>query len=140
MPESIRDESTGTTLKIDNEGQARVAVYFDGAVVSSANPLPIDVFITATALSVRLANENDDILVYGYDGSNNQPIKTDDDGRLEMSGQIVSEKYTDIALGYSGGGNLSTVIYYNGGIATENEVASVYLGYTGGTLTTVERN
>lgn len=41
--------------------------------------------VTATNLDIRdLDNANDDILVYGWDGVNNQKIKTDSDGNLQV--------------------------------------------------------
>ena len=43
MPESIRDENTSKTLKIDTHGEARVATYFEGTAVSSAAPFPVDI-------------------------------------------------------------------------------------------------
>ena len=61
MPESIRDESNSITWKIDESGIGRVGLYSDGEVVSSANPIPVDVNLVASTVSVELDYTNDSV-------------------------------------------------------------------------------
>lgn len=62
-----------------------------GNDISSTNPLPVaidEVTIQNAQLNVNLDESDDSVLVYGNDGTNNQAIKTDTDGHLQVD--IVS--------------------------------------------------
>ena len=61
MPESIRDDSNSITWKINEGGIGRVGLYSDGEVVSSANPIPVDVNLVASTVDVQLSYLNDSV-------------------------------------------------------------------------------
>lgn len=54
-----------------------------GTAISTSNKLPVDATFTGT-LEVNLDNANDDVLVYGNDGTTNRAIKTDASGELQV--------------------------------------------------------
>lgn len=58
--------------KVLNAGEDALKVDIDNAT------------ITAGSLEVNLDNANDDVLIYGWDGSSNQKVKTDSDGNLQV--------------------------------------------------------
>ena len=43
MPESIRDDSSSVTMDVNDDGSINTNNFNDGVIVSSANPLPVDV-------------------------------------------------------------------------------------------------
>jgi len=68
--------------------------------VSEDNPMPVNV-VAGVALEVELDEANDSVLVYGNDGVDNQAIKTDANGRLQVdinSSALPSDAATETTL------------------------------------------
>ena len=56
--------------------------------------------ITAGELDVGIAHSDDSVLIYGYDGSSNQKIKTDSSGNVQVdivSGGATATEYSEDA-------------------------------------------
>ena len=51
-PESIRDENTGVILNINDDGSINAGLKFDGQIVSSAYPLPVDIVIGTVSATI----------------------------------------------------------------------------------------
>jgi len=71
------------------------------------------------------------------DSEKTYPVMTDSNGRLILS-SLVPYAYDAIVLGYDGS-NLTSVVYKTGG-AAGTTVATLTLGYTGSTLSIIERS
>jgi hypothetical protein len=85
----------------------------DGTDVINITGTSLDVHITSTDIDIRdLDNSQDNILVYGFDGSVNQPIKTDSNGELQVDVLTMPANFVDDAAF---------------GVATDRVQASGYL-------------
>lgn len=71
----IQTDGTQKTQIVDESGNA---------ISSTSNALDINIKSGVT-LEVDLDNANDDVLIYGFDGSANQKIKTDIDGSISIN-------------------------------------------------------
>jgi len=62
----------------------RISLCVNGAVVNAANSLPVTV-VNPLPLEVDINQANDSILIYGFDGVNNQPISVDTNGYVNVT-------------------------------------------------------
>tara|TARA_B100000073_G_scaffold348419_1_gene367122 strand:- start:839 stop:3013 length:2175 start_codon:yes stop_codon:yes gene_type:complete len=81
---SIDTKLTTTNSKLtDIETNTDSLAGLTKTTVSSDTGLDVNI-IGGVALDVNLSNANDDVLIYGFDGSSNQKIKTDSSGNLQV--------------------------------------------------------
>lgn len=81
----IFGSSTEKAVSTDADGKLNIAG------IASA------VAVTATNLDIRdLTNASDSVLAFGFDGSANQPLKTDTDGKLQIK---ITENVNALVIG-----------------------------------------
>jgi len=81
---SIDTKLTTTNTKLtDIETNTDSLAGLTKTTVSADTGLDVNI-IGGVALDVNLSNANDDVLIYGFDGSSNQKIKTDSSGNLQV--------------------------------------------------------
>lgn len=93
--------------------RVRCSAYTSGTatVVLLATDLTNPVELSGITLEVNLDNANDDVLVYGFDGTSNQKIKTDTSGELQID--VLSSA---LPTGASTAANQTTIIGHVDGI------------------------
>lgn len=128
IPESIRDENTSKTLKIDEHGEARVTNYIDGVVVSSSAPFPVDIVrgtVTLNAGDIEIG------AVEIKDHDSDTRVEVNSNNRLTTlnMGQLVPKEYDYISLSYTND-EITEVVYKTGG-AGGTTVATLTLTYIG---------
>jgi hypothetical protein len=74
--EDTQTDGTQKTQIVDSSGNA---------IGATSNAMDVNIKSGVT-LEVNLDNANDDVLVYGFDGSANQKIKTHTDGSVQIKG------------------------------------------------------
>lgn len=77
MPESIRDQNTGETWKIDVDGIGRVGLYVGSTASSSSNPIPTQVISSSSDMSVINAIEDVDFDLFSSSYSKSTNITSD---------------------------------------------------------------
>lgn len=96
----------------------------------------------AEIIEVQVSEANDSILIYGYDGVNNQPVSVDSDGHVNTN---VNDAYGNAITSTSVGANVGLDVNIVGGVTLDvnldaaNDEVSVY-GSNGGTPTAVAVN
>lgn len=66
----------------------RISLCVNGAIVNSTNALPVTV-TNPLPLEVNINQANDSILIYGFDGTTNQPISVDSSGAVNVNATVT---------------------------------------------------
>jgi hypothetical protein len=66
----------------------RISLCVNGAVVDATNSLPVTV-VNPLPLEVNINQANDSILIYGFDGTTNQPISVDSSGAVNVNAIVT---------------------------------------------------
>ena len=66
----------------------RISLCVNGAIVNSANALPVTI-TNALPLEVNINQANDSILIYGFDGTANQPISVGANGFVNVNATVT---------------------------------------------------
>jgi hypothetical protein len=66
----------------------RISLCVNGAIVNSTNALPVTITNTLP-LEVNINQANDSILIYGFDGTVNQPISVDANGFVNTNASVT---------------------------------------------------
>lgn len=101
----IFGSNTATALNTDAEGKLQIRSISDVVQMTSAEALTVQ----ANNLDIRqLSNVSDSILMYGFDGTNNQALETDVEGKLQIrsisdiveitSGEALTVQATDLDI------------------------------------------
>jgi len=66
----------------------KISLCVNGAVVDATNSLPVTV-VNPLPLEVNINQANDSILIYGFDGTTNQPISVDSSGAVNVNATVT---------------------------------------------------
>ena len=78
----------GGGLPVSIDCNDRISLCVNGAVVNAANSLPVTV-VNPLPLEVDINQANDSILIYGFDGVDNQPISVDTNGYVNVNATVT---------------------------------------------------
>jgi len=76
-------DSPEVANQTDGSQKTQIVDGSGNVIGSTSNALDVNV-ASGVSLDVSLSNANDDVLVYGWDGSDNQKLKTDSDGHAQV--------------------------------------------------------
>ena len=83
---NVKSDAVGIALDAtltDGSQETKIVDGSGNVIGATSNALDVNIKSGAT-LEVKLDNENDDVLIYGFDGAANQKIKTHTDGAIQI--------------------------------------------------------
>ncbi|RYD03045.1 hypothetical protein N752_21785 [Desulforamulus aquiferis] len=119
-PDVLRTKIFGSmdvAIATDADGRLEIAGISDSITVTAAD------------LDIRdLCADNDNVLVFGFDGSDVQPIRTDDEGRLEVISNITPTYTEDEEAAVTTDDDFTGLAY----VDTSTQVMYTYFVYNTG--------
>jgi hypothetical protein len=86
--DSVNICAPGGSLPVTIDCNDRISLCVNGAIVNSTNALPVTV-TNPLPLEVNINQANDSILIYGFDGTTNQPISVDSSGAVNVNATVT---------------------------------------------------
>jgi hypothetical protein len=131
--------SPGGGLPVIIDCNDRISLCVNGAIVNSTNALPVTI-TNPLPLEVNINQANDSILIYGFDGTNNQPISVGTNGFVNTNATVTfpaslpvtqdpsSNPWTVDGTVITDAANSSVAICGNDGITTNVPIAVTSAG------------